>query len=143
MEEIAVDVRSSAPSERVWDLLTDTASWADWAPFKSASVATPGPGEPEGVGMVRRLGRGMGQVTVERITEFDRPARFAYELISGVPVNDYRAVVALNEDDGGTQISWRSTFRGKFPVPVALVWPALERFIRRSAEGLARAAEQG
>ena len=111
MEEIAVDVRSSAPRERVWELLTDTVSWADWAPFKSASVATPGPGEPEGVGMVRRLGRGMGQVTVERITEFDSPARFAYELISGVPVKDYSAVVTLTEADAGTLISWRSSSR--------------------------------
>jgi hypothetical protein len=91
--------------------------------------------------MVRRLGRGMGQVTVERITEFEPPERFAYELVSGVPVSDYSAVVTLTEDGGGKLISWRSVFRGKFPVPVALVRPPLERFIRRSAEGLARAAE--
>ena len=31
-----------------------------------ASVATPGPGESEGVGMVRRPWRGMGQVTFIR-----------------------------------------------------------------------------
>jgi uncharacterized protein YndB with AHSA1/START domain len=141
MEQIAADARSSAPRERVWERLTDTAAWADWAPFQSASVETPGPDEPEGVGMVRRLGRGMGQVTVERITEFEPPERFAYELVYGVPVSDYSAVVTLTEDGGGKLISWRSVFRGKFPVPVALVRPPLERFIRRSAEGLARAAE--
>jgi hypothetical protein len=143
MEEIAVDVRSSAPRERVWGLLADTASWADWAPFKRAFVATPGADEPEGVGMVRRLGRGMGQVTVERITEFEPPQRFGYELVSGIPVNDYTAVVTLAEDGDGTLISWRSTFRGKFPIPVALVKPVLSRFIHQAADGLARAAERG
>lgn len=142
MAEIAVEAASAAPRERVWELLTDTASWAEWAPFKTAEVATPGPDEPEGVGMVRRLGRGMGQVTVERITEFDRPERFGYELVSGVPVRDYRATVRLVETGAGTRIEWRSTFGGRFPVPVAFVRIPLGRFIRATAEGLARAAER-
>jgi uncharacterized protein YndB with AHSA1/START domain len=143
MQEIALEATSAAPRERVWALLADTASWADWAPFETAAVATPGPEQPEGVGMVRHLGRGRGRVTVERISVFEPPERFGYELVSGVPVRDYNALVTLAEEPGGgTVISWRSTFHGKFPVPAALVRWALARFIRDTVEGLARAAER-
>ena len=144
MEEIGAQARSTADRERVWDLLTNTATWAEWAPFKSASIETPAPGDdPAGVGMVRRLSRGGRQATIERITVFEPPERFGYELVSGVPVNDYNAEVRLTETpDGGTEISWRSTFRGKLPVPAALMRWVLGRFIRDVVEGLARAAER-
>lgn len=144
MHEIAEEATSAAPPERVWDLLTDTASWAEWAPFETAAVTSPAPGdEPEGVGMVRSLGRGGNRVTVERITIFEPPERFGYTLLSGVPVNDYNALVTLTPtDDGGTTIAWRSTFRGRFPVPASLVRVALAKFIRDVVEGLVRAAER-
>lgn len=38
--------------------------------------------------------------------------------------------MTLTESGAGTGIAWRSTFRGKLPVPVFLVRAALARFIR-------------
>lgn len=46
MAEITAEAEAAAPRERVWALLTATASWADWAPFETAEVAAPGPTEP-------------------------------------------------------------------------------------------------
>jgi uncharacterized protein YndB with AHSA1/START domain len=141
MQEIRVEARSRAAPERIWSLLADTASWADWAPFDDAALERPGESEPEGVGALRRFRRGR-RTTGERVVVFEPPRRFAYELVSGVPVSDYRAEVTLEPTDaGGTRITWESRFRGRFPVPAALVKPALARFIGETAEGLASAGE--
>jgi uncharacterized protein YndB with AHSA1/START domain len=138
---ISVHVESRAAPDRVWALLADTASWADWAPFDEAELESEGGDEREGVGAVRRFRSGR-RTTRERVVAFVAPERFAYELISGVPVSDYGAEVTLEPSEGGgTSISWESQFRGKFPVPGALVRRSLEGFIRETAEGLARAAE--
>ena len=141
MQAISVQARSNAAPDRVWEPLADTASWADWAPFDEAELESAGSPEPQGVGAVRRFRHGRRE-TRERVVAFEPPRHFAYELLSGLPIRDYRADVTLEPADGGTTIRWESRFRGKFPVPAALVKPALERFVRRTAEGVARAAER-
>jgi hypothetical protein len=43
----------------------------------------------------------------------------AYELLSGLPIRDYRAGVTLAPAaEGGTAIRWRSSFRPGFPARV-------------------------
>jgi uncharacterized protein YndB with AHSA1/START domain len=141
MQAISVEARSNAAPDRVWELLADAASWARWAPFDEAELESEGAPKPEGIGALRRFRHGR-RVTRERVVTFEPPSRFSYELVSGLPIRDYRADVTLAADNGGTLISWESRFRGKFPVPAALVKPTLERFVRDTAEGLARAAER-
>jgi hypothetical protein len=140
MQSISAEARSSAPLGKVWALLADTASWARWAPFDEAELESEGLPEREGVGAVRRFRR-RSRVTRELVVAFEPPRHFGYELLSGLPIRDYRADVTLTNDDGGTAIRWESSFRGKFPVPGALVKPALRGFIQETAESLARAAE--
>jgi uncharacterized protein YndB with AHSA1/START domain len=137
---IDVTVESRAPREAVWSLLADTGSWARWAPFADATLESEGSPEREGVGAVRRFRRDR-RTTRERVVVFEPPGRLEYELLSGIPIRDYRAVVLLEPVDGGTRIRWSSTFRGRFPVPAGLVRPKLEQFVRQTAEALARAAE--
>jgi uncharacterized protein YndB with AHSA1/START domain len=142
VQTISVEVRSRAPRERVWSLLADTASWAEWAPFDEANLERPGNPEPEGVGAIRAFRVGRKQ-TRERVVAFEPPERFSYEHVSGLPIRGYRAdVTVTSANDGGTAISWESRFRGKFPVPGRFVQPRLEEFVRRTAEALARAAER-
>jgi hypothetical protein len=38
MPQIDVHARSHAPPDRVWSLLADTRSWADWAPLDEITV---------------------------------------------------------------------------------------------------------
>jgi hypothetical protein len=75
------------------------------------------------------------------VTAFEPPRRPGYELLSGIPIRVYRAEVSLEADMAGTLITWRSSFRGKFPIPAGLVQRGLEAFIADTVEGLARAAE--
>jgi uncharacterized protein YndB with AHSA1/START domain len=135
VQEIDVKARSSAPPERVWALLADARSWSRWAPFDEASVE-----EGEGLGELRRFRTGR-RTTRERVTGFDQPQRFEYELVSGIPIRDYRAEVTLTPDSGGTAIRWHSRFRPKIPGTGGLARRQLERFIERTAQGLAREAE--
>ena len=59
--------------------------------MRAAEVQQQAPGaEPEGVGAIRRFTTGR-TVSVERVVRFERDRAFSYELISGLPLVDYRA----------------------------------------------------
>jgi uncharacterized protein YndB with AHSA1/START domain len=135
MQEIDVSGRSSAPPERVWALLADARTWHRWAPFDDSTVE-----EGDGLGEVRRFRTGR-RTTRERVTGFEPSRRLEYELLSGIPIRDYRAEVTLAPDGDGTTIRWHSRFDTKLPGTGPLFRRALGRFIEKTAEGLAREAE--
>jgi uncharacterized protein YndB with AHSA1/START domain len=140
MQIISVQVHSRAQPERVWSLLADTGSWSRWGPFDEATLERAGSRQPEGVGAVRRFRTGR-RITRERVVAYEPPRHFAYELVSGLPLSNYRADVTLSAaEGGGTLITWESTFRGRFPVPAWAARRSLEAFIRRTAAALAGAA---
>jgi uncharacterized protein YndB with AHSA1/START domain len=137
VQEIDVTTRSAVPPERVWALLADARSWPRWSPFDEATVE-----EGSGSGELRRFRAGR-RTTRERVTGFEPPQRFAYELVSGIPIRDYRAEVTLTPDGAGTTIRWHSRFNPKIPGTGRLAQRQLQRFIERTANGLAREAESG
>lgn len=140
MQTINATARSAAPPEAVWALLAEVETWPRWADFASAELEEPGNPDRRGVGAVRRFRRGR-YTTRERVTTFEPPRRLGYELLSGIPIRDYRAEVTLEPAADGTLITWRSTFRRRFPVPAGLVRRGLQTFITDTVERLARAAE--
>jgi len=135
--EIDVEASSSAAPERVWALLADVGSWPTWAPFDDAQVES-----GQGVGEIRRFRS--GRVTSrERVVALEPPRRFAYEFLSGLPIRDYQAEVTLAPTaEAGTAIRWRSSFRAKIPGTGWVLRRNLTKFIAKTAEGLAREAEQ-
>ena len=137
MLEIDVEASSSAAPERVWALLADAGSWPTWAPFDEAQVES-----GQGVGEIRRFRS--GRVTSrERVVALEPPRRFAYEFLSGLPIRDYQAEVTLAPTaEAGTAIRWRSSFRAKIPGTGWVLRRNLTKFIAKTAEGLAREAEQ-
>ena len=137
MLEIDVEASSSAAPERVWALLADVGSWPNWAPFDDAQVES-----GQGVGEIRRFRS--GRVTSrERVVALEPPRRFAYEFLSGLPIRDYQAEVTLAPTaEAGTAIRWRSSFRAKIPGTGWVLRRNLTKFIAKTAEGLAREAEQ-
>ena len=142
-QRINVTDTSLAPPDRVFALLIDTAGWPDWAPMTSGTLEQPAPGpEPEGVGAIRRFTTGR-TVSVERVVAFERDRAFTYELVSGLPLRDYRADVTLTPTrDGGTEVTWHSEFRPRW---VGTGWAyrfGLGRFIRDLTGRLCREAER-
>jgi hypothetical protein len=140
-QRIEVIEETGATPQQVFDLLADGPGWISWAGFDEVVLAEPGEPAPNGVGALRRIR--MGRVrTVERVVGFEPPHRFAYELLSGLPVRDYRGEVTLDPiPSGGTRITWRSSFRPGYPLAGPLQRYAVRRFLRRTARRLAAAAQ--
>ncbi|WP_412538097.1 SRPBCC family protein [Longispora sp. K20-0274] len=136
-----IDVRVSTPATpaTVHALLRDGATWPAWSPLTSFTLERPGPDAPEGVDAIRvfRTGRSTSR---ERVSAVVPDRRFGYELLSGLPLTDYRAFVDLTPTPGGTEIHWHSTFRAKVPGTGWAYRLALGLFIRRCARGLAEYA---
>ncbi|MCP5026651.1 MAG: SRPBCC family protein [Actinomycetia bacterium] len=67
--------------------------------------------EGEGVGMLRKIPMGGGEV-VERLEELDEANyRTAYSIITApLPFKDYYAVIQLSEVEGGTEVAWSGSF---------------------------------
>jgi hypothetical protein len=136
MQKIDVRVPSTADPAALYALLRDGATWPVWSPIGSFELRQPADGEPEGVGAVRAFHT--GRVTsVERVAELVPDRRFAYQLVSGLAIKDYRADVDLAAEGDVTTIHWHSTFRPKVPGTGWLYQRVLGRFIRQCAEGLA------
>ncbi len=77
----------------------------------------------------------------ERVTALE-PNRYAYELVSGLPLrNDRAEVTFIPNREGGTDIRWHSTFNAKLPGTGSAIRRRLAAFIRNAAANLSRAAE--
>jgi hypothetical protein len=82
--------------------------------------------------------------SIERVTEIVPGERLAYELLEGLPFDDYRATVQLADAaSGGTEISWRAEFDITAKVRGNISRKLLERFYPQIVEKLARGAERG
>ena len=98
----------AAPVASVWQQLGNFAGVKVGGPVESVSY------EGEGVGMVRTIGMGGGQV-VERLEEHNEAARrFTYVITnddSPLPFTGYAATVQLGDNgDDTTTVIWTGTF---------------------------------
>ncbi len=134
------ELTANAPPATVFGLLIDGATWPNWAPVDSFELVQKGAGEPEGVGATRVFRTGRIQ-SRERVVTATPNELFSYELVSGLAVRDYKAVVRLVPVGDGTSIRWRSTFRGKVPATGWIYRRQLGKFIGLTVSGLAAAAE--
>lgn len=134
---------STAPMEKVFEVLADGAGWSRWAgPMVVKSwwerEGVPAPG---GVGAIRALG--MKRVgSREEIVAYDPPTHLAYTILSGLPVRDYRADVRLSAEGTGTRIEWSGTFTPKLPGTAGAIrlflLTTIGSFVRRLAEQAAQ-----
>lgn len=144
MSEIRVHAaaRSSAPVEEVWAVLADARRWREWTPLRTTELEREGSPPPDGVGALRRFGVGP-IATREEVVEFDPPHRLVYVLVSGLPIDGYRAEVTLTEWNGGAEIAWRARFEPRIPGTGAFFRLFLTRVLGDLATRLARRAERG
>ena len=133
-----VTVHSTAPPERLFELLADATSWPLWAGFLTThgSWEREGSPRPGGVGAIRKLGR-WPMYGREEIVAYGPPTHLAYTIVSGQPVRNYRADVTLTLDRDDTLISWTGTFDPLIPGTGMLLTALFRRIITRFASGLA------
>jgi len=111
-----VERSTSAPPERVYDVLADVAAFREWAPlFRYAELIRPGTPDPLGAGAVRRLGPVKRATVDDEIVEARPPHYQRYIGVRGFPVAQYRGEIRLSPVESGTQLLWTVTFEQKVP----------------------------
>jgi ribosome-associated toxin RatA of RatAB toxin-antitoxin module len=141
---IEASAHSNASRDAVWALISDITTWKDWGTWSSTTIHEPAPGDdPQGVGVVRRL-RQAPVTNLERVTELVPAERLSYELVEGLPFENYHATIHLADSAaGGTDITWRAEFDVTAKVRGNVSRKLLERFYPQIVEKLARGAERG
>ena len=134
---IAVEhkAQSQASREEVWARIADLEGWDKWGPWTETTLD----GEIRSLVSERKRINGQPYVMKERVTAMVPNERFEYDLLSGLPVKNYHAVVRLHDlPGGGTEIYWRSTFDSPWP-GLGFLWRgAMQKVIRDVAEALAQ-----
>ena len=77
----------------------------------------------------------MGPSLVEEITEYQRPTRYAYMVISGMPTRDHIGTVDLREAGTGTEVSWHLRATLKIPGIDWLMLPVAKQVINELLSG--------
>jgi hypothetical protein len=134
-----VSAWSAAPSAVVYDLLRSGATWPQWSPIGSFRLEREGRDGGESLGAIRVFTTA-GVRSREELVGLEPGRSFSYSALSGLPIRDHRADVALTESDGGTAIRWREDFRVKIPGTGWQYERFLRWFVQRCADGLARRA---
>jgi hypothetical protein len=109
-----VRARSVADCPTVFAVIKDRSGWPSFTSLKSFELERPGEDDPHGRGSIGRLHGGPLKPR-ERIVESIPNRRLSYELLSGIPVREYRGEVGLEPDGAGTSIRWRVSFRPSVP----------------------------
>ncbi len=137
MPSIDIRAQAQATPHQVWAVLADTASWTDWAPFDEVAVE-----QGHQLGEIRRLRSGH-ITTRERIIGFEPPHRYVYEIISGLPIQDYVSEIELAPvARDGTQLRWQAQFHPKVPGTGWVLKRLLQRVIEKGAAALVRRADE-
>jgi hypothetical protein len=140
MLDMEVDVRvpCSAPASTIYALLRDGASWPTWSSLDSFELIREGATEREGLGAVRLYRTGRNR-SYEELVALVPDRQLSYELVPphNLPFRTYRADVELD----GSSIRWHSTFTPKVLGTGWLLKLFFTRFLKKTADGLARASE--
>ena len=141
-ESLTVEARAHACTDpaTLWALLEDVNRYKEWGPWSESGYLKQPSTSPHAAGAVRRLRyRHRRQATIEPVIDAVPERRLIYEVTSGIPVRNYRAVVELTPDDQGTGIRWRASFDRT--LKGLLVRRTLARVYRKVLDQLVAAAE--
>lgn len=132
---------AAAPPDVVFDVLTDHRSYPEITPLRRAELEREGEPAPNGVGAIRVL-RSVGPPLREEVLSYERPSRFSYCLLSGLPVRDHVGTVALAPQGDGTKITYAVRTIPTVPVGGFAVVGAIKLGIRQLLNGVVTESER-
>lgn len=141
MAEFVIEDTVKAQPETVFDVYTDHRGYAELVTLiRTAELEREGNPAPNGVGAIRRLHL-IGSTVREEVTEYERPTRYSYRMLSGAPFDRFEATVTFQaRNDLETAVSYRVIVTGATrALPVKYPSEGAIRLFMRSA---ARAAER-
>jgi len=131
----------AAPPEVVFDVLTDHSRYSEITSVRKAELEREGDPEPNGVGAIRVL-TVAGPPMREEVLTYERPFRFSYKILSGLPVRDHVGTVELQPNDGGTEITYAVKTTPTIPLAGAAVIAVLKQAIKSLLSGVAKESER-
>lgn len=145
MQAYSLRRRANAPIAVVFAVLADASGWSGWTRISETTLEHDGDSAPDGVGAIRLFRTGPIR-SREQVTGYEPPAagqaRFAYRLLSGLPVKSYQAEVVLTADGDATDIDWSATFTPGPPGTRRLMAGFLRSTVGQIATGLVAEAER-
>ncbi|HET7573875.1 MAG TPA: SRPBCC family protein [Solirubrobacterales bacterium] len=141
MATFTLERQVAAPPEIVFDVLTDHRGYSRITPLRRAELEREGEPAPNGVGAVRVLGLA-GPPMREEVLAYERPRRFSYTLLSGLPVRDHVGTVELTPADGGTKVVYAVRSTPTLPLLGAAVMLAVRQGVGTLLSGVAKESER-
>ncbi len=131
----------AAPPEIVFDVLTDHRRYSEITPLRKAELEREGEPAPNGVGAIRVL-TVAGPPMREEVLAYERPSRFAYKILSGLPVRDHVGTVEMQPADGGTEVTYAVKTTPTIPLAGPVFMVVLKKAIRDLLGGVAKESER-
>jgi uncharacterized protein YndB with AHSA1/START domain len=131
----------AAPPEVVFDVLTDHRRYAEISRLRRSTLELEGDPAPDGVGAIRVL-TAVGPPIREEVVAYERPSRFAYKVLSGLPVRDHLGTVSLEPSDGGTRVTYALKAIPTVPFAGKAVMLVLRRAVTELLSGVASESER-
>jgi uncharacterized protein YndB with AHSA1/START domain len=130
-----------APPEVVFDVLTDHRRYAEMTALRKSVLEREGDPAPNGVGSIRRL-TAVGPPMREETIVYERPSRFSYKVLSGLPVRDHVGTASLESSGSGTKVTYAVRTTPTLPLVGGAVVAAVKLAIGQLLDGVAAAAER-
>ena len=131
----------AAPPEVVFDVLTDHRRYTEITPLRRAELEREGDPAPNGLGAIRVLAAVPGPPMREEVIAYERPTRFSYKILSGLPVRDHVGTVELQPSGGGTEVVYAVKTTPTIPLAGAAFMLVLKKAIRDLIGGVAKESE--
>jgi uncharacterized protein YndB with AHSA1/START domain len=132
----------AAPPETVFDVLTDHRRYTEITPLRKAELEREGEPTPNGLGAIRVLSALPGPPMREEVIGYERPSRFSYKILSGLPVRDHVGTVELKPADGGTEVIYAVKTTPTIPLAGPVFMAILKKAIRDLIGGVAKESER-
>lgn len=131
----------SAPPEVVFDVLTDHRRYAEITRLRKSTLEREGDPAPDGVGAIRVLAA-VGPPIREEVVIYERPSRFSYKVLSGLPLRDHLGTVSLEPSDAGTKVTYALKAIPTVPFAGKVVMVGLKRAVTELLNGVASESER-
>jgi uncharacterized protein YndB with AHSA1/START domain len=130
-----------APPDVVFDLLTDHRRYAEMTRLRGSELEREGNPAPNGVGAIRALSA-VGPPIREEVLVYERPSRFSYKVLSGLPVRDHVGTVSLEPSGAGTRVVYAVRTIPTLPVVGGVVTRFVEQGVKQLLDGISAEAER-
>jgi hypothetical protein len=122
-------------------VVTDLRGMSEFTRFRRVELEREGDPPPNGLGAIRVMHL-VGPPVREQIVAFEPPRRFAYRLLSGIPVKDHVGTIELEPAGEGTRMSYVLETTPKVPVVGSALIPVIRNVVDAIAAGIAAEAEK-